>query len=101
MDNVVGFRELSKIARAEQTKADRGHAVEAVVRLVRQSSYSIKDAYADTVQAAYEERDVAARVRTIIKKLEAFRSGRRLSADLRAALAQLRSEIGRLLDEQK
>jgi ParB family chromosome partitioning protein len=99
VDNVVGFRDLSKIARAEQTKVDRTHAVQAVLRLVKRPSYSIKDAYADTVQTAYEQRDIVARIRTIVKKLEAFRGGRRLSADMRAALEQLRAEIGRLLGE--
>lgn len=101
VDNVVGFRELSKIARAEQTKVSRTNAAEAIVRLVKQPHYSIKDAYADTVQVAYEQRDIVSRIGTLVKKLAAFRSPRSLGPDARAALEQLRAEISRLLDAKQ
>jgi ParB/RepB/Spo0J family partition protein len=101
VDNVVGFRELGKIARAEQTNVERVHAIGAVVRLVREPSYSVEDAYKDTVQAAYEQRDIVTRVRTIVKKVEALKGGVLFNSEVRSALEQLRNEINRLLDEHK
>lgn len=97
IDNVVGYREVSKIARAERAGVDKQEAVPALLRLVRNKTYSIKDAYRDTVQAAYERRDLVARIRSLAERLAQFRSGARIGADVREALELVRSEINRLL----
>ena len=62
VDNVVSFREVSKIARAEHAGVDRGEAIPALIKLVRKHDYSIKDAYHDTVEAAYTRRDLVTRL---------------------------------------
>jgi ParB family transcriptional regulator, chromosome partitioning protein len=97
VDNVVSFREISKIARATLTKADASSAREALIRLVREPQYSISAAYEDTVQAAYVERDIGTRARGLTEKLQRVRRTRQLSDETREALARLRDEIERVL----
>lgn len=95
--NVVSFREVSKIARAELAGADKTKAAPTIVKLVRQKQYGIDQAFADTVQAAYEQRDLLTRLRGVTEKLTKLKSGKVLSQETRAALQQLHAEIIRLL----
>jgi ParB family chromosome partitioning protein len=95
--NVVGYRELTRIARAERAGVDRSHAVPTIVRLVKSRNYSIKDAYRDTVQAAYEQRDLVSRVHKLTERLSDYRAGARLDPALKAALGELRDELKRVL----
>jgi ParB family chromosome partitioning protein len=97
VDNVVGYREVSKIARAQLAGVDRAAAVPTLVKLVKEKSYSIKDAYRDTVQAAYERRDLLTKLDGVTSRLSEIKTGTRLSADMRTALERLRTEIDRLL----
>jgi ParB/RepB/Spo0J family partition protein len=97
IDNVVAYREVSRIARAELAGVDRREAIPALVKLVRTKDYSIKDAYHDTVQAAYERRDLLSRLQGITDRLGAITAGTDLGSEMRQILEQLRSEIGRLL----
>lgn len=97
IDNVVSFREVSKIARAELAGVDKREAIPALINLVQTKNYSIKDAYHDTVQAAYERRDLLSRLQGIAQKLAAIKTNAQLSAEMREALQRMRSEIDRLL----
>lgn len=97
VDNVVGYREVSRIARAELAGVDKREAVPALVRLVRNRNYSIKDAYHDTVEAAYARRDLLTRLQGIADNLGAIRTGARLDVEILEALKRVRSEIDRLL----
>lgn len=97
VDNVVSFREVSKIARAELAGADKKSAAPTIVRLVKEEGYSINEAFEDTVQAAYEQRDLLTKVRGVIEKLAALKSGKTLSPETRAALQQLDNQVKRLL----
>lgn len=97
IDNVVHFREVSKIARAENAGVDKQEAVPVLIRLVQNKSYSIRDAYHDTVEAAYERRDLITRLGGIAEKLAEFRSGSRLTKEVREALELVRTQIERLL----
>ncbi len=97
IDNVVAYREVSKIARAELAGVDKQETVPALVKLVKAKNYSIKDAYRDTVEAAYERRDLLTRLQGITERLAGIRIGTRLSAEMHDALEQLRAEIDRLL----
>lgn len=97
IDNVVAYREVSKIARAELAGVERREAIPALVKLIRAKNYSIKDAYRDTVQAAYERRDLLTRLQSLAERLAAINTGAPLSAEMRDALQLLRSEIDRLL----
>ncbi len=97
IDNVVGFREVTKIARSELAGVSKRAATPAIVKLVKQKSYSINEAFRDTVEAAYEQRDLASKLNSLTEKLTGFKSAARLSTNARVALEALRSEIHRLI----
>jgi ParB family chromosome partitioning protein len=97
VDNVVGYRELTKIARAERAGVDRSHAIPTIIRLVQKKSYGIKDAYHDTVQSAYEQRDLASKLSSINEKLASLKSAAGLSREVVSALRALKSHVERLL----
>jgi hypothetical protein len=97
VDNVVGFRELTKIARAERAGVDRSHAIPTIIRLVKNKRYGITDAYRDTVQAAYEQRDLASKLWSLSEKLETLKSSVGLSREVVDALRALKAQVERLL----
>lgn len=97
IDNVVAFRDVSKIARASLAGGDQEAARLALLRLVKDFSYSTSDAFRDTVESAYLQRDIGTRARSLAEKLHGVSGRRRLSAEAKSALVKLRSEIDRLL----
>jgi ParB/RepB/Spo0J family partition protein len=97
VDNVVAFREVSKIARAERAGGDKNRVLPTIIKLVKNRTYSIDQAFEDTVQAAYEQRDLLTRLRGIIGKLREYKTAKRLSSDVLGALDELKSEINRIL----
>jgi hypothetical protein len=97
IDNVVGYRELSKIARAERAGVDKELAKPAIVRLVRDKSYSVKQAFEDTVQAAYDSRDLSTKLHALISRLSRICGGKKLDPSLRAILVSLREQVDRIL----
>ncbi len=97
VENVVSYREVGKIARAEKAGVSRADAAPAIVRLVRKRKYGIRNAYEDTVQAAYEQRDLVSKLRSMTQKLSRYKARGRLSDETISALDELRSEIDRLL----
>ncbi len=98
IDNVVGYREVSKIARAELAGVNKRAAVPVLVKLVKEKSYSIKDAYQDTVQAAYDQRDLLTKLEGVTSRLSEIKAGTRLSQQMKTVLEGLRTEIDRLLE---
>jgi len=99
VDNMVAYREVSKIARAQLAGEDRRDAATAIIRLIKDSAYSVAQAFEDTVQAAYERRDLLTRLRGIIARLAKYSAGRRLDDETRQELERLRSEIDRILGQ--
>jgi ParB/RepB/Spo0J family partition protein len=97
IDNVVKFRDVSKIARAERAGIDRQSAIPVVIRLVRKKDYGIDQAYKETVEAAYEQRDLLSKVRAITERLTELRSSGSLGKEMIAALKELSEQVGRLL----
>lgn len=97
VDNVVAFRDVSKIARAELAGGDRVAASETLVRLTKEPQFTIADAYQETVQHAYVQRDIATRARGLAERLSGMRSGRKLTEEARSALLDLKGEVDRLL----
>ena len=97
VENVVAFRDVSKIARAELAGVSRAEAIPTLVRLARNKKYSIADAYRDTVEAAYSRRDMLTRIEGMVDRLSEIKNAARLGKDLRVALGKLRTEIDRLL----
>lgn len=97
VDNVVAYRDVSRIARAELAGVRREDAAPAIIRLVRDRHYSIKEAFEHTVQFALEQRELLTRVRGLVERLSTFGASARLDGETRAALEQLKSEISRVL----
>jgi ParB family transcriptional regulator, chromosome partitioning protein len=97
VDNVVAYRNVSKIARAELAGGDKKKAAATVLRLVHQPNYGIGEAFEDTVKAAYDRRDVLTKARSLTASLRAIREPSRLDDTIGAALSTLKAEIARLL----
>jgi len=97
IDNVVGFRDISRIARAEAAGVNKAGAVRTIIKLAKNRNYTIASAYQETVQSAYLERDIATTARGLLAKLSKLRSGRGLHAEAKAALSALRDEIERIV----
>jgi ParB family chromosome partitioning protein len=60
--NRVDFRQIAKIARAENVSADARKAEVALTKLFADNRYSIEQAFTDSVSAAYEERGLLSRI---------------------------------------
>jgi ParB/RepB/Spo0J family partition protein len=95
--SVTDFRDLSRLARAERAGADQKHAAQAIKRLVRDPKYSVKQAYRDTVEAAYEQRDLAAKADALALRIEESKSLIKKSQDLQASLRRLKAAIDDVL----
>jgi ParB family chromosome partitioning protein len=95
--NVVSFRDVSRMARAERAGEDPEDVAPVIVKLVKRKNYRIEDAFQETVEAAYESRDLVSRASALIDRLGSVGSNRRLSRELQQTLERLRKEIDRLL----
>jgi ParB family chromosome partitioning protein len=95
--NVVRYRDVSKIARAERAGGDRQTAAPAIVRLVKEPALRVEEAYEETVREAYDARDVSTRIDGLVERLKGITHGSTLSRELKAQLRVLRKEIERLL----
>ncbi|MCI0677376.1 MAG: ParB/RepB/Spo0J family partition protein [Phycisphaerales bacterium] len=97
--NVVGVRDISKIARAERA-GKRGDDVRPVlVKLSKDRYYSISQAYKDTVEGAYQARDLGSRAQSLLERLRELPKGYRLNERFKDSLVELRAEIDRLLGD--
>jgi ParB/RepB/Spo0J family partition protein len=88
IDNRVHFRQIAKIARADNIEADRAAAERALHRLFQKNKYSIERAYQDSVSEAYSERDLLTRVNSLIDQLEDY-DVEALDDEVRRALREL------------
>lgn len=95
IESVTAFRNLSKIARAERAGVDRAHAIPTVVRLVKRKNYDIATAYEETVESAYQQRDLISKVDALTERLTELKP--RLSKQVSEALTGLRAQLDRLL----
>lgn len=100
VNNVVRFRDVSKIARAERAGGDPNEAAPVLVRLVKDKSYKIEDAYRETVQSAYVTRDLGSRVTALMLRLESFGRSTEIPGNLRRDLRELRARIDELLGDE-
>lgn len=96
VNNVVRFRDVSKIGRIERTGGDSQRVVPTLVRLVKEPKYKIEQAYEQTVESAYAVRDASSRTAALLERLQELDPGR-LPDELREELNSLRDEIDRLL----
>jgi ParB/RepB/Spo0J family partition protein len=96
--NRVHFRKIARIARADRTvNADRADAERALERLFSNNQYSIEKAYDETVSELYEERDIVARIDSLVDRLRSFDRAD-LDDELRAHLRILIAEAQQILE---
>lgn len=98
--NVVRYRDVSKIARAELAGGDKTKVTPTIVKLVKNKEYTIEQAFADSTQADYERRDLLTRLKGLTEKLSKYRTGETLDTETRAALKLLKNHINRLLGNE-
>jgi len=96
IQNRVHFRKVAMIARAENVEADPQHAVSALESLFARNSVSIDEAFERSVAAAYEDRDVATRIDSLVEQLKRYLPDD-LDDELIIHVQELRREINRLL----
>lgn len=89
IDNVIEFRQLAKIARADNVEADKKIARRVLTRLFQPNKYSANDAFSDSVAGAYAERDLLTRIRSLSDRLETL--------ETKAVDTALRKELMHLL----
>ena len=95
--NVVHYRNISKIARAERAGESRNSAVRALTKLTKDTEYGIEDAFEVTVSRAYSRRDLVTRSSGLAERLAALPSDA-INDELRIALVRLRKVITDKLD---
>lgn len=94
--NRVDFRQIAKIARAERVSADRKRAVHALGKLFEDNTYSIQQAFDDSVGSAYEERDLLTRINSLHDQLQEV-SEKALDDDVLESLRELKEYIEGML----
>jgi len=99
VDNVVAYREISRIARAEKAGVDKSIAKPILVKLIKERNYSVHAAYEDSVKTAYERRDLLSATTSLARQLADMTRRRGLTRELSEALRTLREQINRLLGD--
>ena len=97
IENMVDFRDMAKIARAEKVECDTDIAEQTLRRLFKKNKYSIKEAFKESVSEAYSERDILTRINGLITRLEEFESGD-FDEELQKALNALQDTLKRLME---
>lgn len=94
--NIVQFRKIAKIARAQSIDANPVTARKVLKRLFTNNKYSIEDAYTDSVSEAYTERDLVSRIESLISRLSEVDT-EAVDEGIRQQLQVLLAQVNRLL----
>jgi ParB family transcriptional regulator, chromosome partitioning protein len=70
INNRVHFRNIAKIARAENVGFDQKKAAKELDKLFQSNGYSIEQAYLNSVGEAYKERDIGTRIDALMGLLD-------------------------------
>jgi len=97
--NVVQFRQLPKIARAEKVDISVVTARDVLLRVLSRNDYSIEQAYNDTVAAAYVDRDLRSRIQSLVERLTLY-TPEDLDDETREQLKLLVESASHLLDAE-
>jgi hypothetical protein len=100
VNNVVKFRDVGRIARAERAGGNTAEAKPVLINLVRRPRYTIDEAYSDSVMADYQVRDIDTRTTALTERLAAIRNRRVLPLQTMGHLHRLRKEIQRLVGDE-
>lgn len=96
VNNVVKFRDISKIARAERAGQKRTVAINSLRNLISHPTAKIEEAYTTSVKIAYDERELIQKSNSLHEKIEKI-DPKQITPDLKAALKKLKSAIDRIL----
>jgi ParB-like chromosome segregation protein Spo0J len=96
--NRVDFRNIAKIARADNVGYDRNAAASQLQKLFKDNRYSIEEAYANSVGEAYKERDAGSRATALLSLLEELKP-EDIDDELRAKLKALLQRLTVLLKD--
>jgi len=94
--DLVDLRMLPRIAKAERVSANVQAAKNALLKVLQPNTYSIQEAYEETVSWAYSERDLVQRIHGIADRLEEIETDE-LEDDVLSALRDLQKRIQRVL----
>ena len=98
INNRVRLRDIAKIARAERVGSDSDLAAKELRRLFSDNTYSIEQAFSNSVGEAYKERDVGTRVASLLNLLEEVKADE-LDDDLKSSLVKLAKRLEEILGE--
>jgi ParB family chromosome partitioning protein len=94
--DLVDLRYIPKIAKAEQVHVSRATAVRALEKVFSLNSYSLQEAFEDTVAEGYSEKTLVSKVWAVVERLSDLEP-ESLDSDLSEALLALRKAIRELL----
>lgn len=94
--NIIYFRQIPKIARAESVEVDKGQARLVLTKLFRKNDYSIEEAYQESVSEAYLERDLITRIDSLLKQLTQYQH--EVDQELKNHLILLVDQAQRILE---
>lgn len=95
--SVVAFRKVSRIARAERVGVTRKRAISVLNRLVGDPTFTIENAYAESVMWAYEERELLSVIDGLTAKLGEIANLDFVVHELKAPLERLKAVLERIL----
>lgn len=98
ISNIVQFRQIAKIARADKVDVSHTIAKRELLRLFQNNDYSIEDAYSRSVGEAYLERDIGTRIQTLLNLLDEV-DVEELEEDVREKLQELLRRVEGILGE--
>ena len=88
VNNVVRFRDISKIARGEGKGVSRETIIPTLVNLVKKDKYKIETAYKESAEINYRVRDLKTKVKSLIDSLNQIK-GAHLSKEVIDLLSEL------------
>jgi ParB/RepB/Spo0J family partition protein len=97
--NITDFRNLAKIARAENVSVDSATASVVIAKVFQKNDYSVEQAYEDSVSEAYSERDLLTRIEGLVEKLDDL-VPESMDDALRGALSQLLNRLSAILRQR-
>lgn len=94
INNIVDFRKIAKIARADVVNADKDKAEKELRKLFEKNSYSIQNAFEASVSEAYSERNIKTYIQSLLVNLDELDE---LDDTLRTLLKDLIEKIDSLM----
>lgn len=95
--NIVRFRDVSKIARAEKADVARQKVVPILIKLIKKPKYTIEEAYNDSVAVSYEIRGIVTQIKALNKRLNTSLKYGQMSKTIKKELKYLLRTINKII----